>query len=352
MPEFVMDGDAVDLRKLPMRKLNTGALMPPVGMGTFGSDRFGGDEIAEAVRGALRVGYRLVDCASVYGNEEKIGAVLREAIGGGLPRKELFVMSKVWNDMHAPGDVVRSCKQSLKNLRLDYLDCYFVHWPFPNFHPRGCSADTRQPDSRPYIHEEFMKTWRAMESLVNMGLVRHIGVSNVTIPKLELILRDVRIQPSLCEMELHPCFQQARLFQYCLDHKIQPVGFCPIGSPARPDRDKTPDDLVDIEQPVVVNIAKAHGVHPAVICLKWAVAYGAVPIPFSLKRKNYLANLQCAAEDPLTFQEIEDLKSVDRNCRLIKGQVFLWPGADTWLDLWDADGTIPRWNGYENCRHG
>lgn len=107
MPEFVMDGDAVDLRKLPMRKLNTGALMQPVGMGTFGSDRFGGDEIAEAVRGALRVGYRLVDCASVYGNEEKIGAVLREAIGGGLPRKELFVMSKVWNDMHAPGDVVR-----------------------------------------------------------------------------------------------------------------------------------------------------------------------------------------------------------------------------------------------------
>lgn len=347
MAKFKMDPDAVDLSKLPMRTLNTGAKLPGVGIGTFGSDHFALEDIANAVRGALRVGYRLIDCAACYGNEDLIGNVLHEALEEGLPREELFVMSKVWNDKHEPEDVIAACKKTLKDLQLDYLDCYLVHWPFPNFHEQGCDGDARNPNSRPYIHEEFMRTWRAMESLVDMGLVKHIGTSNVTIPKLELILRDARIQPSINEMELHPCFQQGQLFQYCIDHNIQPVGFCPIGSPTRPERDTTEDDLSDIDQPVVKKIAAAHGVHPAVICVKWAVARGQVPIPFSIHRNEYLSNLKCATEDPLTFEEIEALKSVDRNCRLIKGQVFLWPGADTWLDLWDVDGTIPGWNGYE-----
>lgn len=347
MQKFVMDVDAVDLAKIPIKTLNTGAKMPGIGVGTFGSDHFAMKDIAEAVRGALGVGYRFIDCAACYGNEDLIGGVLHEAIEGGLPREELFIMSKVWNDKHQPEDVIAACKQSLKDLKLDYLDCYLVHWPFPNFHPRGCDVDSRSPDARPYLHEEFMNTWRSMEALVDMGLVRHIGTSNVTIPKLSLILRDARIQPSVNEMELHPCFQQGELFQYCVDHRIQPVGFCPIGSPNRPERDKTENDLSDIEQPVVKKIAAAHGVHPAIICLKWAVARGQVPIPFSTKRAQYLSNLKCATEDPLTAEEVEALKSVDRNCRLIKGPVFLWPGADTWLDLWDVDGTIPGWQGYE-----
>lgn len=347
MQKFVMDADAVDIAKVPMKTLNTGAKMPAVGIGTFGSDHVAMKDIAEAVRGALRVGYRFIDCAACYGNEDLIGEVLHEAIEGGLPREELFVMSKVWNDKHQPEDVIAACKQTLKDLQLDYLDCYLVHWPFPNFHPAGCDADSRSPDARPYIHEEFMRTWRAMEALVDMGLVRHIGTSNVTIPKLKLILRDARIQPSVNEMELHPCFQQGELFQFCVDHEIQPIGFCPIGSPHRPERDTTEDDLSDIEQPVVKKIAEAHGVHPAVICLKWAVARGQVPIPFSTKRPQYISNLKCATEDPLTFEEVEALKGVDRNCRLIKAPVFLWPGAKTWLDLWDVDGTIPGWNGYE-----
>ena len=191
-----------------------------------------------------------------------------------------------------------------------------------------------------------METWRAMEKLVDIGLVKHIGTSNVTVPKLELILRDARIMPSLNEMELHPCFQQNRLLQYCLDHKIQPVGFSPIGSPSRPERDKTDEDISDIDQPIVRKIAQSHGIAPATVCLKWAVQNGQVPIPLSTKRAHYITNLRCVTEDPLTFYEMEQMKSLDRNCRLIKGQVFLWNGADTWLDLWDTDGTIPGLNGY------
>ena len=348
MAQFIMNQDAVDPKSVPQKTLYTGATMPAVGIGTFGSDRFSNEDIAAAVYDALHSGYRFVDCAACYGNEKNIGEVFHKVfVEEGLPREEVFVMSKLWNDKHAPEDVIASCKQTLEDLQLDYLDCYLVHWPFPNYHAPGVSVDSRSADARPYIHEEFMATWRAMESLVEQGLVKHIGTSNVTIPKLSMILRDAKIKPAINEMELHPCFQQGELYQYCVDNGIQPVGFCPIGSPTRPDRDMTPDDLADIQQPTVVRIAKAHGVHPAVICIKWAVQRGQVPIPFSIHHNEYVSNLRCATEDPLTIQEIEDLKGVERYCRLIKGQVFLWEGANDWLDLWDVDGTIPGWNGYE-----
>ena len=145
-----------------------------------------------------------------------------------------------------------------------------------------------------------MKTWRQMEKLVDLGLVRHIGTSNMTIPKLKLLLRDARIKPAVNEMELHPHFQQPELFDFVRANGIEPIGYCPIGSPNRPERDRTPDDTVDIEDPVIVRIAERLGVHPAVVCIKWAVQRGQTPIPFSVKRRNYLANLQGVVSEPLT----------------------------------------------------
>ena len=346
MEKFIMDSDAIDPAKVPTRRLYTGAQIPVIGLGTFGSDNYEPAAIAEAVAGALRVGYRYIDCAACYEDEAEIGAVLQAAIQGGLPREELFILSKVWNDAHAPADVVAACKKSLHDLRLDYLDCYLVHWPFPNYHAPHCDGDVRNPDSRPYIHEEYMETWHAMESLVDMGLVRHIGTSNVTIPKLKRILQDVRIRPAVNEMELHPCFQQGELYQFCLDEGIVPIGYSPVGSPNRPERDRTPEDFNDMEQPIVQEIAAKHGIHPALVCLKWAVQRGQIPIPFTVKRKNYLSNLRCVLEDPLTYDEMDRMRGAERNCRLVKGQVFLWPGATSYLDLWDVDGTIPGWGGY------
>jgi len=181
-----------------------------------------------------------------------------------------------------------------------------------------------------------------MESLVDMGLVRYIGMSSMTIPKLKAVLPLCRIKPVAIEMELHPSFQQEALFNYCIEHDIQPIGFCPIGSPTRPDRDKTESDVADIEQPEVVAVAKAHNVHPAIICLKWAVQRGQIPIPFAVDEKFYISNLRCVTEDPLSAAEMESLKKADCNCRLIKGQVFLWEGAAGWEDLWDIDGTITK----------
>ncbi|WP_241992539.1 aldo/keto reductase family protein [Cryobacterium lactosi] len=328
------------------RRLAGGAGIPVIGAGTFGSDRYDAETVAAGVEHALRAGFRLLDCASVYGNEPLVGEAIRDVLGSTeLTRADLFVMSKIWNDAHEPADAVDSVLTSIDDLGVGYLDAVFVHWPFPNHHAPLAATDARDASARPYIHAEFMRTWAALESLVDRGLVRHLGTSNVTIAKLSRIVRDARIQPALNEMELHPCFQQPELFRLCLDHNIQPIGYSPLGSPSRPVRDRTDTDVSDVDHPVVVSIAADHGVHPAAICLAWAVNRGHIPIPFAVKSAQIEANLR-AAEIRLTPHELEELRGVERNSRLIKGQVFLWPGSADWLDLWDVDGTIPGWGGY------
>ena len=227
-------GSPVDPPAIPQRRLYTGAAMPAVGLGTFGSDHAPPAEVAAAVKGAASVGYRHFDCASVYGNEDAVGASLEAILRSGIKREELWVTSKVWNDKHGEEDVIASCRKSLADLRLNYLDMFLVHWPFPNYHPPGCDVTSRSPNAKPYIHADYMKTWRAMEKLVDLKLVRHIGTSNMTIPKLKLVLRDARIKPAVNEMELHPHFQQPELFRFVMQNGIQPIGFCPLGSPGDP----------------------------------------------------------------------------------------------------------------------
>jgi len=142
------------------------------------------------------------------------------------------------------------------------------------------------------------------------------------------------------EMELHPHFQQPGLFRFVVENGIQAIGYSPIGSPGRPERDRTLEDTSPTEDPVIVKIAQNHGVHPAVVCIKWAVQRGQTPIPFSVNPRNYLANLRGVASDPLSSEEMKQIANIDRNCRLIKGQVFLWKEGQTWQDLWDTHGEI------------
>ena len=323
----------INQKYIPRVKLSNGESIPTMGLGTFGSDKYGADIVSEAVYGAIKEGYRFIDCAAVYQNEDKIGGVLKKIFAEtDIKREDLFIVSKVWNDMHRR--VKEACLKSLKDLGLSKLDLYFVHWPFPNYHAPGCDGDSRNPDSKPFSVEEFMDTWRQMEELVDEGYVRYIGMSNMTVKKLEAVYGLCRIKPSFLEMECHPAFQQPELFEYAKSLDIVPVGFCPIGSPSRPERDRTSDDIAATEMDAIKDIAKAHNVHPALICLKWAVQRGVIPIPFSVKEPQYHSNLECITTDPLTEEEMESIKKADKDCRLIKGQVFLWQGATDWRELW------------------
>lgn len=324
---------------VPKVKLYTGEEIPCVGMGTFGSDRFTPEQVSNAVAGAIRCGYRMFDCAACYGNEDQIGEVFHAAFEEGVvERKDLFIMTKVWNDMHER--VEESCRKSIQDLQCDYIDLFFIHWPFPNYHAPGCDVDSRNPDSRPFSVEEFMNTYRQCEELVRKGLIRHIGISNMTIPKMEAVLPLMEIMPSACESEMHVCFQQKEIFDYLTEHKIQPIGFMPLGSPQRPERDMCPEDVADLQTPEMQEIAKAHGCHPALIALKWAHQRGQIPIPFSVHEAEYVSNLKAMTEEPLTEEEMKTIETLERNNRLVKGQVFLWEGAKDWHDLWDEEGKI------------
>lgn len=327
-------------QQIPFRTLNSGTRMPAIGLGTFGSDHASHQAVADAVKYAASIGYRHFDCASVYGNEGQIGQVFQQLFRSNLRRDDVWITSKLWNDKHGEHDVIPACEKSLKDLQLDYLDLYLVHWPFPNHHPPGCDVSARNLHAVPYIHESYMRTWRKMEELIDRGLVRHIGTSNMTLPKMELLLRDARIKPVANEMELHPHFQQPEFFRYLMENGIQPIGYSPLGSPARPERDRTPEDTSPTEDPEICAIARRIGVHPAVACVKWAIQHGQAPIPFSTNPKNILSNLLGVVGEPLSVNDMQTIEKLDRDCRLIKGQVFLWKDNQSWEDLWDPDGVI------------
>lgn len=156
-------GEFINPADVPKVKFYTGDEAPCIGMGTFGSDRFTADQIAEAVDGAIKSGYRMFDCAACYGNEPEIGKVFKNAFDEGIvERKDLFIMTKVWNDMHE--HVEEACKKSIADLQCDYVDMYYIHWPFPNYHAPKCDVESRNPDSKPFSVEEFMNTYRQCEN--------------------------------------------------------------------------------------------------------------------------------------------------------------------------------------------
>ena len=158
---IIMKKMKIDANLIPQKKLNTGDKIPVLGLGTFGSDTYSNDQVAQAVKFAVESGYLHIDCASVYGNEKEIGQVISELISEGtVKREDLFITSKVWNNMHGGGNVITSCKQTLSDLQLDYLNLYLVHWPFPNYHAPGCDGTSRNPDSKPYNHRNYMIAWK------------------------------------------------------------------------------------------------------------------------------------------------------------------------------------------------
>ena len=323
-------------------ELADGTLMPQAAMGTFHSDNPDLIEgMEDVIVEAIRLGYRHLDCATAYQNEEVVGRAIKRAISEGLvKREELFVLSKLWNKHMSPEEVIPACEDSLRMLGLDYLDMYVVHWPWPNFHVPGASGDAQNDHAVPYIHEDFMKVWDKMTELKKRGLVKNIGTSNQTQKTMELLLRDTNDfnRPVYNQMEVHPLFQQQELVKFYIDNKITPSGYMALGSPRRPGRDRFAEHQADIQHPVIQQIAKETGMTPPAVCLAWAHQRennGVGYVSMAERSEWIKSNLEAATKNALSKEQFEAINGdgtdenpgINANNRLIWGQVFFWPEA-------------------------
>jgi len=312
---------------IPSFRLNNGALMPACGLGTWKS---GPGEVEAAVVASLECGYRHIDCAFVYGNEGEVGAALKKTT---VPRGEIFVTSKLWNTMHAASDVEVACRESLTKLGLDFLDLYLIHWPV-------ClkSGHAFPPKADEMTDVPLEETWRAMETLVDKGLVKAIGVSNFSVPKLQRVLEMARVKPAVNQIEGHPYLQQPVLKTFCDENGIVITAYSPLGSPDRPPRVMDESDPVLLDYADLGRIAEELGRSPADVLIRWAIQRGTVVIPKSVTPKRIASNLE-AASKPLPEATMAALEKFDRGLRFIKGT--MWIPVDTQgplktvQDLWD-----------------
>ena len=334
--------ESIDPAMVTQLKLADGTLMPQAAMGTFHSDNPDLEAAMEdIIMEAIRLGYRHLDCATAYQNEEVVGRAISKAIESGLViREELFVLSKLWNKNMKPEEVIPALEQTLKDLGLEYLDMYLVHWPWPNYHEPGSAGDAVNAHAVPYIHENFMKIWEKMTELKKSGKVKNIGTSNQTQKTMELLLRDTDHfnRPSYNQMELHPLFQQQDFVKYLISKKVVPSGYMSLGSPRRPGRDRFAEHQADMLHPIIQQVAGETGMTPPEVCLSWAhqreqknVGYVAMA-----ERSEWIkTNLACATKDALSNNQYIKINGdrsdenigINTNNRLIWGQVFFWPEA-------------------------
>jgi alcohol dehydrogenase (NADP+) len=317
---------------VPTQRFANGDLLPLLGLGTWKSEP---GQVYAAVREAIRIGYRHIDCASLYGNEAEVGQALSDAIRDGeVTRQELWITSKLWSNAHGRENVEPAIKKTLHDLQLDYLDLYLIHWPIP-LKPSavlpGSAADFMPLDEAP-----IPVTWAAMEAAANAGLTRHLGVSNFSVKKIRDLLPHCKIKPEVNQVELHPLLQQPELVAYCASEGIHVTAYAPLGSSDRPAFVKAADAPVLLENPVIRSIAEAHDRTPAQVLLAWHVQRGISAIPKSVTPARLRENL-AAAELKLTEAELQRIAALDQGYRLIAGAFWALDGGPWTLEtIWDG----------------
>ena len=312
--------------------LSNGDRMPMLGLGTGKSES---RQVYKAVREAIKIGYRHIDCASIYGNEEEVGDAIRDAIQNHeITRSELWITSKLWSNCHGKKHVEAALSQSLQNLGVDYLNLYLIHWPV-GIRPEKTFAesvdDLLTPEESP-----ISETWEAMESTRDKGLTKHIGVSNFTVKKLQQLVSHCKQKPEVNQVEHHPLLQQPTLIEYCASEEILITAYSPLGSMDRPQSLKVKDAPAVLDHPVIRAIAETRGCSPAQVVLAWDVQRGISAIPKSVKPSRLLENLQ-AADIQLSNTELQEIEALDQNFRLVNGAFWVMEGGPwTLQSLWDT----------------
>ncbi|WP_223634610.1 aldo/keto reductase [Planococcus sp. 4-30] len=256
--------------------LNNGVKMPVMGLGVFKVED--GNVVTQAVKDAIKNGYRSIDTASFYDNEAGVGLGIKES---GIPREELFVTTKVWNGDHGYENTLNAFEISLEKLGLEYLDLYLIHWP---------------------VRGKYTDTWKALEKLYHDGKVRAIGVSNFNIHHLEDILNEGKVKPVINQVEYHPHLTQVELREFCVREGIQMEAWSPL---------KKGELLTD---PVIQKLAEKHQKTPAQIILRWDIQNNVITIPKSIKEHRIVENADIF-DFSLTEEDMQEINGLNINSR-------------------------------------
>ncbi|WP_055587220.1 aldo/keto reductase [Streptacidiphilus griseoplanus] len=267
------------MNEIPSLTLNNGVRIPQVGFGVF---QVPDGQTAAVVTAALDAGYRSIDTAAVYGNEKGVGDALAAS---GLPRAELFVTTKLWNDAQGYDSTLAAFDASLDRLRLDHVDLYLIHWPTP-------------------ARDRYLDTWRALEKLLADGRVRAIGVSNFQPAHLTRLMDHSGVVPAVNQIELHPRLQQAELRAFHARHGIVTEAWSPLAQGG-----------ALLKDPVIAGIAERHGVTPAQVVLRWHLQLGNVVIPKSVTPERIRANLDLFGFE-LDGQDLAAVTALDSGDRI------------------------------------
>ncbi|WP_300696803.1 aldo/keto reductase [uncultured Clostridium sp.] len=255
------------------KSLLNGIDIPKIGFGTYKlKDE---NETIDTIKYALKVGYRFIDTASFYGNEEWIGKAIKESK---IKREDIFLATKVWNDSHGYDKAIDSFEKSMKKLDIDYLDLLLIHWPTK-------------------LNKE---TWRAFESLYELGKVRAIGVCNFKIGHLEELRKTAKIMPMVNQIEVHPCFSQKEIVNYCNNYKIQVIGWSPFMT----------GQLLEV--PLMIDLAEKYNKTIAQIALRWHIQKGIIPIPKSSHYGRIADNIDIFNFE-LSEEDMIKIDKLDRN---------------------------------------
>jgi alcohol dehydrogenase (NADP+) len=305
--------------------------MPILGLGTWKSEK---GEVYDAVRNAIKIGYRHIDCAPIYMNEEEIGRAFSDAFSeGDVKREDLWVTSKLWCNSHGAEYVEPALQKTLSDLQLDYLDLYLIHWPivFKN----NIILPEKGDEFICLTEVPISLTWKAMEECVARGLTKHIGVSNFSVKKLKDLIENSVIKPEINQIEIHPFLQQNGMLEFCNDEDIHLTAYSPLGSMDREDFLKNHNEPSLLEHPLILEIAMMHQSSPAQVLISWSIIRNISIIPKSTNSGRLQQNFD-AQKLNLTTSDMDQISKLNKNFRYVNGTFFPFENTKYSLEnLWD-----------------